>query len=110
MIEDLPVGRNLHDQPSFELIFAPSDELTRAHGGVRGRPGAPCPTSRGSPRVQSGRAQAAGEPFDLHVFPEIALDGRLGVFVAMLTPRSRGALTLGGLDPEAAPRHRPRPA
>jgi choline dehydrogenase len=32
------------------------------------------------------------------------MDGRLGVFVAMLTPRSRGALTLRDADPTSAPR------
>ena len=100
---DVPVGRNLHDQPSFELIFAPSDELltrTRAFEAT----GRTVPDEQGFAKGESGRAQAGGEPFDLHVFPEIALDGRLGVFVAVLTPRSRGALTITGLDPEAAPR------
>ncbi len=103
VIEDLPVGRNLHDQPSFELIFAPSDELERRTRAFEAA-GRTVPDEQGFAKAESGRAQADGEPFDLHVFPEIALDGRLGVFVAMLTPLSRGALTIGDLDPEAAPR------
>lgn len=103
VIEDLPVGRNLHDQPSFELLFAPSDELKRRTTEFEAT-GRTVPDEQGFAKGESGRAQAAGEPFDLHVFPEISLDGRLGVFVALLTPRSRGALTLGGLDPGTAPR------
>ena len=103
VIEDLPVGRNLHDQPSFELLFAPSDELVRRTKEFEAT-GRIVPDEQGFAKGESGRAQAAGEPFDLHVFPEIALDGRLGVFVALLTPRSRGALTIAGPDPEAAPR------
>ena len=100
---DLPVGRNLHDQPSFELIFAPSDELARRTAGFE-TAGHVVPDEQGFAKGESGRAQAAGEPFDLHVFPEISMDGRLGVFVAMLTPRSRGALTLRDADPTSAPR------
>ncbi|MEX1264935.1 MAG: GMC oxidoreductase [Actinomycetota bacterium] len=103
VIEDLPVGRNLHDQPSFELLFAPSDELKRRTTEFEAT-GRTVPDEQGFAKGESGRAQAAGEPFDLHVFPEISLDGRLGVSVALLTPRSRGALTLGGLDPGTAPR------
>ena len=103
VVEDLPVGRNLHDQPSFELLFAPSDELARRTRAFEAA-GGTVPDEQGFAKVESGRAQAEGEPFDLHVFPEIALDGRLGVFVAVLTPRSRGALTIAGLDPETAPR------
>ena len=102
-IVDLPVGRNLHDHPSFEVIFAPSDELRRRTEAFEAA-GHVVPDEQGFAKGESGRAQAAGEPFDLHVFPEISMDGRLGVFVAMLTPRSRGALTLRDADPTSAPR------
>ncbi|MGH2630800.1 MAG: GMC family oxidoreductase [Actinomycetota bacterium] len=102
-IVDLPVGRNLHDHPSYELIFAPSDELARRTAEFEAA-GHVVPDEQGFAKGESGRAQAAGEPFDLHVFPEISMDGRLGVFVAMLTPRSRGALTLRDADPGSAPR------
>ena len=40
----------------------------------------------------------------LHVFPEVALDGRLAIFAALLTPRSRGALDPRSADPDVAPR------
>ena len=102
-IVDLPVGRNLHDHPSFELIFAPSEELASRTAEFEAA-GHVVPDEQGFAKGESGRAQAAGEPFDLHVFPEISMDGRLGVFVAMLTPRSRGALTLHDTDPTSAPR------
>ncbi len=103
VVEDLPVGRNLHDQPSFELLFAPSEELVRRTQEFEAT-GRVVPDEQGFAKGESGRAQVAGEPFDLHVFPEISLDGRLGVFVAVLTPRSRGAMTLSSLDPYVAPR------
>ncbi|HWC70221.1 MAG TPA: GMC family oxidoreductase N-terminal domain-containing protein [Actinomycetota bacterium] len=102
-IADLPVGQNLHDHPSFELIFAPSAELLRLTGEFEVA-GNVVPDEQGFGKGESGRAQAAGEPFDLHVFPETSMDGRLGVFVAMLTPRSRGVLTLRDAGPETPPR------
>jgi choline dehydrogenase len=102
-VVDLPVGRNLHDHPSFELILAPSDELRRRTEGFE-EAGHVVPDEQGFAKGESGRAQAAGEPFDLHVFPEISMDGRLGVFAAMLTPRSRGALTLRDTSPTSPPR------
>ncbi|MDH4177011.1 MAG: GMC family oxidoreductase N-terminal domain-containing protein [Thermoleophilia bacterium] len=102
-IVDLPVGRNLHDHPSFELTFAPSEELARRTAEFEAA-GHVVPDEQGFAKGESGRAQAAGEPFDLHVFPEISMDGHLGVFVAMLTPRARGALTLRDADPASAPR------
>jgi choline dehydrogenase len=103
VVADLPVGRNLHDHPSFEVSFTPSDELRRRTAAFEAA-GRTVPDEQGFAKAESGRAQAAGEPFDLHVFPEIAMDGRLGVFVALLTPRARGALTLLDLDPGASPR------
>jgi choline dehydrogenase len=100
---DLPVGRHLHDHPSYELIFAPSDELRRRTAAFEAA-GHVVPDEQGFAKGESGRAQAAGEPFDLHVFPEISMDGRLGVLVAMLTPRSHGVLTLRDADPTSVPR------
>ncbi len=102
-VVSLPVGRNLHDHPGFELLFAPSEELERLDADFAAA-GGTIPDEQGFAKGESGRAQAAREPFDLHVFPEVSLDGRLGVFVAALTPRSRGAVTLRNLDPRSAPR------
>jgi choline dehydrogenase len=100
-IVDLPgVGANLHDHPAFEVSFAPSDELER-------RTAAFAVTDRAVPDEQ-GLAKAASSwardgVFDMHVFSEVAMDRRLGIFVACVTPRSRGRLSLRGLDPSAAP-------
>ena len=87
VVSDVPVGRNLHDHPGFELSFAPSDELRRRTAAFEAA-GRTVPDEQGFAKGESGRAQAAAEPFDLHVFPEISMDGRLGVFTALLTPRS----------------------
>ena len=95
------VGRNLHDHPSFELSFEPTDELvsrTQAFAAT----GMPVPDEQGF-----AKAATTGAPdgvFDLHVFPETAMDGRTAIFAAYLTPRSRGALTLRGPDVDDPPR------
>ena len=103
VVHDLPVGRNLHDHPSFELLFAASDDLLGRNAEFEAA-GHVVPDEQGFAKAESARAQAGQEPFDLHVFPETSLDGRLGVFVALLTPRSRGAVTISSTDPEAPPR------
>ena len=95
------VGRNLHDHPSFELSFEPTDELVRRTQAFAAT-GMPVPDEQGF-----AKAATTGAPdgvFDLHVFPETAMDGRTAIFAAYLTPRSRGALTLRGPD-----RRRPAP-
>jgi choline dehydrogenase len=103
VVADVPgVGRNLQDHPSYELSFAPSAELRRQTAAFAAT-GRPVPDEQAFAKASSARAQAAGEPFDLHVFPEVAMDRRPGVFTALLTPRSRGALSLSSLDPAAAP-------
>ena len=100
---DLPVGRNLHDHPSFELAYEPTDELRRRTAGFAAE-GHAVPDEQSFAKAASGRARAEEHGvFDLHLFAEVAMDGRLGIFVALVAPRSRGALTLSSLDPEAAP-------
>jgi choline dehydrogenase len=100
-VVDLPgVGRNLHDHPGFEVYLAPSEELERRTGAFAAS-GRPVPDEQAMAKVASSRCE--GAPFDLHVFPERAMDGRLAVFVALLTPRSRGRLTLTDRDPRSAP-------
>ena len=85
------VGRNLHDHPSFEIAFEPSEELaTRTKAFATS--GKPVPDEQGFAKVAS--STAANGVFDLHVFPETAMDGRTAIFAAYLTPRSRGSLTL----------------
>ncbi len=94
------VGANLHDHPAFELFYAPSDELDRRTATFAST-GRPVPDEQGFASVAS--SQAAGGIVDLHIFPEVSLDRRLGIFVACLTPRSRGRLRLRSAAPDDPP-------
>ena len=68
---------------------------------VRRRPAGPCPDEQGFASMAS--SLATDGLIDLHIFSEVALDRRLGIFVACLTPASRGRLTLQSPHPDAAP-------
>ncbi len=101
IVADVPgVGRNLHDHPGFELYFEPSAELERRTTAFRAT-GKPVPDEQAFAKVATSRA--VDGVFDTHLFPEVAMDGRLAIFTALLTPRSRGALTLRSDDPSVAP-------
>ena len=101
IVADVPgVGRNLHDHPGFELYFEPSAELERRTTAFRAT-GKPVPDEQAFAKVATSRA--VDGVFDTHLFPEVAMDGRLAIFTALLTPRSRGALTLRSDDPFVAP-------
>jgi choline dehydrogenase len=98
---DLPgVGGNLHDHAAFELFLAPT-EAYRARTAAFAATGRPVPDEQGFASAAS--TWASDGVIDLHVFSEISMDGRPGIFVACLTPRSRGRLRLTATDPEAAP-------
>jgi choline dehydrogenase len=102
IVADLPgVGRNLHDHPAFELHFDPTDDLV-ARTEAFSSTGMPVPDEQAFAKVASSRA--VDGVFDLHLFPEVAMDRRPAIFAACLTPRSRGALTLRTSDPDATPR------
>src|SRR5207247_1641755 len=102
VVADNPgVGANLHDHPSFELIYQRTQELDRRDAAFVAR-GHTVPDEQGFAKVASSLCQDA--PFDLHLFSEVVEESRPGIFVACLTPRSRGRLTLTSLDPEAPPR------
>jgi choline dehydrogenase len=102
VVADNPgVGANLHDHPSFELIFERTDELDRRDAGFVAS-GQVVPDEQGFAKVASSLCR--GAPFDLHLFSEMLTEGGPGIFVACLTPRSRGRVTLTSADPEAAPR------
>ena len=100
-VMDMPgVGTNLHDHPAFEVFLRPSREhdLRSSSFAASGRP---------TPDEQSfcSAASSFGAGLvDLHVFAEVSMDRRLGIFVACVAPRSRGRLTLRNADPEAVPR------
>ena len=102
IVADVPgVGRNLHDHPSFELFFEPTAELEERTA-MFAASGRMVPDEQAFAKVAS--SDAPDGVFDLHLFPEVAMDGRHALFIAYLTPRSRGALTLRSLDPTVQPR------
>jgi choline dehydrogenase len=101
VVEDVPgVGANLHDHPSYELVFAPSEELERRTAAFAAT-GRAVLDEQGFASMAS--SLAADGLVDLHVFSEVAIDRRLGIFVACLTPESRGRLTLRSADPDEPP-------
>jgi choline dehydrogenase len=101
VVADVPaVGANLHDHPAFELFCAASEELERRTAAFAAA-GHTLPDEQGFASAAS--TWASDSVIDLHVFSEIALDGRPGVFVACLTPRSRGRLRLRSTAPDDAP-------
>jgi choline dehydrogenase len=101
VVADLPgVGANLHDHPSFELSCDPTAELERATAAFAAT-GRPMPDEQGFATATSSWSDDG--VLDLHVFSEVAMDGRPGIFVACLTPRSRGRVHLRTADPSAAP-------
>jgi choline dehydrogenase len=84
VVADSPgVGANLHDHPLLRLEFAtdgaPSVPVRQTLLTARSDPGQPAP--------------------DVQVFPSGPAQGTLTVLVALLTPASRGRLTLTGIDP-----------
>jgi choline dehydrogenase len=98
---DLPgVGGNLHDHPSFEVVIGTKDLLDERTAAFRST-GRAVPDEQGLASVAS--SWASDGIIDTHLFSEMAIDGRLGVFVACLTPRSRGRLSLRSEDPADTP-------
>jgi choline dehydrogenase len=93
------VGANLHDHPSFEL-FLEATELLDEQTAAFAATGRPVPDEQGFASAASSWAEDG--VIDTHLFSEIAMNGRPGVFVACLTPRSKGKLSLRSADPSAA--------
>ena len=100
LADNAGVGANLHDHPSFELIYQGTDELDRRDAAFVAS-GRTVPDEQGFVKVASSRCKDA--PFDLHVFSQVLTTRRPGIFVACLTPRSRGQVTLASADPDAPP-------
>ena len=101
VVADLPgVGANLHDHSAYELSFSPSEELEQRTATFAAA-GRAVLDEQGFASVAS--SLATDGLVDLHVFSEVAMDRRLGIFVACLTPESRGRLTLHSADPDASP-------
>jgi choline dehydrogenase len=101
VVADVPaVGANLHDHPAFELFCEATEELERRTS-VFEAAGHAVPDEQGF--VSAASSWAHDGVIDLHIFSEVALDGRPGVFVACLTPRSRGRLRLRSTEPDDPP-------
>ena len=102
---DLPgVGRNLHDHPSVTLEFDATSELVTRLDSFRSATGW-LPEEQ---CVAKARSSVADGPYDLHFYPwvEPRADSPYGWIVvlpaALLTPRSRGSVTLDPQDPMGA--------
>lgn len=80
---DLPgIGRNLHDHPLLRMKYSMPDES--------------------APLLHQAMltARSSGDgPYDLQVFPSGPIDGVLTLLVALMTPHSRGAVTMREITP-----------
>jgi len=95
------VGAGLHDHPGFELFHAATAELERRNAAFAAG-GLPLPDEQGFAKAASSHCR--GAPFDLHLFPALAMhDRRPSIYIACVTPRSRGRISLSSRDPSAPP-------
>jgi choline dehydrogenase len=99
---ELPgVGAKLHDQPAVELRFAGTDLLRRQLEAFAAEHW--LPEEQALAKIASPFCDG---PYDLHVYPWIEPDAlvpsgwRCVIPVALLTPRSRGAVRLSSDDAE----------
>jgi choline dehydrogenase len=96
------VGANLHDQPFILMSWEGSDEIERAMAERAATGWAP-------DEMVMAKLASSFDPdcFDVHVLPYSPthlFDGRsFHAGAGCLLPRSRGAVKLGGVDPEAKP-------
>ncbi len=98
------VGRNLHDHPAFPLRYAGTDAI-RGEMAAFGAAGGFLREEGTTALVQSSRCEG---PFDLHIYPVASRpaagrDWTFAISTAVMPPRSRGSITLGGRDPDAQP-------
>jgi choline dehydrogenase len=95
------VGAGLHDHPGFELFHTATPELERRNAAFAAS-GMAVPDEQGFAKAAS--SHCSGAPFDLHLFPAVAMhERRPSVYIACVTPRSRGRVSLSGRDPAAPP-------
>jgi choline dehydrogenase len=105
-VQDLPgVGRNLHDQPAFMVMYAGTQRLEDAMREFVAQGG----LLREEQTIVKARSSLCETAFDLHVTPiggpYWSGDGRwlYMMEVANVFPLSRGTLRLAGRDPNLAP-------
>jgi choline dehydrogenase len=103
---DLAVGRNLHDHPAVYLKYSGTPQLIAAMQEFAAKGG----VLFSEQTIAKFRSKYCETAFDLHLFPvggqftEGASDWEFLLPVANMTPKSRGRVTLTGLDPNAAPK------
>jgi choline dehydrogenase len=102
VVADLPgVGGNLHDHPSYELVLEPNETYARATAAFAAT-GRPLPDELGFANLAT--SLATDGLVDVHLFSEALMGGDApGLFVACLTPRSRGRVRLRDTGPETPP-------
>jgi choline dehydrogenase len=102
-IHALPgVGRNLQDHTAGHVEYAGTPALVEAMdafvaGGAQAR-------EEGT--IVDARSARCRSAFDLHLYPigrRLPGGWRFAIYVALMTPRSRGTIRLSGRDPAAAP-------
>jgi choline dehydrogenase len=107
VVQHVPgVGANLHDHPMMHADRAVGPKLQAWLDEVAASGFLPEEQTLG----KFISSLAVDGVYDMHVFPVVGSDqtsvlhGRATVEVAVMTPRSRGALSITSLDPGAAPR------
>jgi choline dehydrogenase len=102
---DLPgVGRNLQDHPAYPVMYTGTETLRAEMDGFVAAGGLP----REEGTTALARSARCTGPFDLHLYPVASrphgdLGWRFTIATAVMEPRSRGSIRLGGRDPEAQP-------
>jgi choline dehydrogenase len=101
------VGRNLHDHPSARLVFRGTRRLEAAMTAFAAERW--MPEEQTIAKIRSSVYPQSAPGFDLHLYPvggpdtESETGWHWSFPVACMTPRSRGAVTLRGLDPKREP-------
>ena len=101
------VGRNLHDHPAVNVLFAGTSDLERRMGDFAVTRW--MPEEQTIAKARSARYPASEPGFDLHLYPvggpapDNAERWRWELSVACMTPRSRGWVRLRSADPLAPP-------
>ncbi|MGI9253574.1 MAG: GMC oxidoreductase, partial [Thermomicrobiales bacterium] len=98
------VGNGLQDHPAYPVTFT-GTETIRAEMTAFAEAGGLMREEGTTALASSGRCTG---PFDLHLYPVATRphggsDWRFAVATAVMEPRSRGSIRLGGRDPEAQP-------
>jgi choline dehydrogenase len=99
----LGVGRNLQDHTASHVAYAGTPDLVEAMNAFVAAGGSP----REEGTIVVARSSHCRAAFDLHLYPlgkQLPGGGwHFGIYVAIMTPLSRGTVRLSGAGPEAPP-------